>query len=1172
MSETLPTLTQGDLLQVLDPDAVELGEGLFLGGQVIDVRWDPEEGYLHGQVRSSSGEIHEQQILIDREDGEILIDGECSCDDFHNCRHVAAVIWKQMAGTAGASPVPGGDADGEEEPSDIPSPQLMEWLTRIAGTSRAKVIEGSRFVDDWTPAESALDPEAGAPRDRLVYLLTEADAVNGAAGASIPLRLTCHVTKIGKGGKPGKRRDVYRADDYDPENPPPFLIGKDGEILEEMAALIPSMGNRAVPASGDGAALLEAVVATGRCWWGSLDGKPLALDAPVEGELKWKKEKEAKHQWLKVKLPSKGILCRAAPPFVIEERNAKLRPVDLPLPDDLSALLLDVPPVRAADIPGVSHALEKLGHDLPLPKGKVKAKLIDAAPIPCLTLQTATLTRKRAAFAFDTERGPDKLDKFPLQTVCFDYGGHMIPHETQGIELRIEDEKSGKLIIIPRDMDAEKQYLASLRNGGVRDVAHYRDWGRPGDAEHGFVVTRAMEAAVHGALKAAEEIHILYSQDVVTRLDGTGWRVDFTEDYPYRLAEGAVEWWAEADESKGGDWFTVVMGVSFEGQRIDIMPTLATVIQDLPGDRLSKLAGENGELEELMEGKMVHHRLPDGRLLPLPASSLVPVVRSLLGILGPRAAHSDALDEDGIKLDAAAPHAVAQLMQSQALGNVSWSGDKLDQVAKLGRVLTGEEPLTEIEPPPEFNAELREYQMGGLNWLNTLRETGFGGVLADDMGLGKTVQALAFICHEKDIGRLTKPVLIVAPTSVLPNWQAEVRNFAPHLKVLILHGKKRHEHFDDIETADIVLTTYPLIGRDADVLVKKEFHAMFLDEAQAIKNPKSVAALTCRMLKAEHRFALTGTPLENNLDEVWSLFAVISPGLLGDRSTFRTEFRNPIEKEQDTDAQEILTKRLKPFMLRRTKDLVAKELPPKTEIIEHIALGDDQIQLYEAIRATMHDRVREAITARGLSGSRITILDALLKLRQVCCDPRLLKSLTGEPPSSAKLERLMEMIPALISEGRQILLFSQFTSMLSLIEEELKKQEIKYEILTGQTRDRRKPVENFQAGKSPLFLISLKAGGTGLNLTAADTVIHYDPWWNPAVEAQATDRAHRLGQDKPVFVHKMVVEDSVEEGIMALKAKKAALADALFAAGGDSPLDLDEATLEALFAPIGSTR
>ena len=368
---------------------------------------------------------------------------------------------------------------------------------------------------------------------------------------------------------------------------------------------------------------------------------------------------------------------------------------------------------------------------------------------------------------------------------------------------------------------------------------------------------------------------------------------------------------------------------------------------------------------------------------------------------------------------------------------------------------------------------------------------------------------------------------------------------------------------------DLVLTTYPLLSRDKNALLSQEWHIVLLDEAQAIKNPKAQATLAALQLRARHRVCLTGTPMENNLEELWSLFHFLSPGLLGDQRQFKRVFRTPIEKQGDEDRRRLLARRVRPFLLRRTKAEVAAELPEKTEIIETVDLDDPQRDLYESIRVAMDAKVRAEIASKGLARSHIMILDALLKLRQACCDPRLLKvEGAAKVRSSAKLERLMDMLPELVAEGRRVLLFSQFTSMLSLIEESLRRTGIDYVKLTGQTRDRKTPVDRFQSGEVPVFLISLKAGGTGLNLTAADTVILYDPWWNPAVERQAMDRAHRIGQDKAVFVFKLVTAGTVEEAILTLQARKQALADGLFDPEAETGAMLTSEDIDLLFQPI----
>jgi SNF2 family DNA or RNA helicase len=371
-----------------------------------------------------------------------------------------------------------------------------------------------------------------------------------------------------------------------------------------------------------------------------------------------------------------------------------------------------------------------------------------------------------------------------------------------------------------------------------------------------------------------------------------------------------------------------------------------------------------------------------------------------------------------------------------------------------------------------------------------------------------------------------------------------------------------------------VITSYPLAVRDIDVLAAQDWHYVVLDEAQRIKNSRSQAALALKGLRAQHRLCLSGTPLENHLGELWSLMDFVCPGLLGSELQFRERYRQPIEKRQDHLQAQHLARRVRPFILRRTKQQVAQELPAKTETLLRVELSGAQADLYETVRATMDEKLRDAIEKQGLARSQIMVLDALLKLRQVCCDPRLLKgeardaqAAAGKAAPSAKLELLLDLLPTLVEDGRRVLLFSQFTEMLALIETELVRLKLPYLILTGETDDRAGLVAQFQQGEVPLFLISLKAGGVGLNLTAADTVILYDPWWNPAVEQQAIDRAYRIGQDKPVFVYKLLASGTVEDKMIELQARKAGLADLLLK-GVASDAALNAEDFDDLFKPL----
>lgn len=614
-------------------------------------------------------------------------------------------------------------------------------------------------------------------------------------------------------------------------------------------------------------------------------------------------------------------------------------------------------------------------------------------------------------------------------------------------------------------------------------------------------------------------------------LEGMGWDVTFEAGVGHEVHEADPSVWTtklvpeggeyEGDPS-GGGWFSLSVGFDVDGMRHDLMPILAGLLKE-------------EFLEETLDRPDTGHvyaPLPNGDALKLPIGRVRRLLRHLSALIDPKFFGKTKVHA----LDAAA------LAGLEGLGIETPEG-----LVKLKARLEKFTEVERAEPPAGIKATLRDYQRAGFEWMQFLAKHGLHGILADDMGLGKTLQTLAHLMEEKVSGRSGgRPSLVIAPTSVVPNWRAEAAKFAPGLLLLELNGPGRKKYFRSIPHADLVITSYALLQRDIDKLLSFQYHIIILDEAQYVKNPRAkVSQAACRVL-ARHRLCLSGTPIENHLGELWSLMRFLIPGYLGSEEAFNSRFRKPIEEEGNAEVNALLKRRIAPLVLRRTKDQVAKELPPKTELVHLIELHSDQKDLYETVRATMDKRVREAIAARGIEQSQIVFLDALLKLRQICCDPRLLPAdFSAGVKTSAKLNFLTDLLATLLEEGRRILLFSQFTTMLALIEEHLVKEGIGYLKLTGGSKDRGALVEKFQTGRVPLFLISLKAGGTGLNLTAADTVIHYDPWWNPAAEAQATDRAYRIGQDKPVFVHKLLCQETVEERIHRLQREKAKLAAGL---------------------------
>ena len=466
---------------------------------------------------------------------------------------------------------------------------------------------------------------------------------------------------------------------------------------------------------------------------------------------------------------------------------------------------------------------------------------------------------------------------------------------------------------------------------------------------------------------------------------------------------------------------------------------------------------------------------------------------------------------------------------------------------------------TTLACPPlgDLETVLRPYQKQGVAWLHFLRENGFGGILADEMGLGKTLQTLAFLNSMRSAecgvrsnapnasagipnSALRTPHLIVCPTSLVFNWVAEAKKFTPELKVLALHGPDRHAKFEQIATSDIVVTSYALIRRDAEKYRELEFDTVALDEAQHIKNRQTQNAQAVKEVRAKHRIVLTGTPLENSVLDLWSIFDFLMPGYLGTAKDFRERYELPIAKEKNVEAQQRLARRLRPFMLRRLKKEVAADLPAKLEQISFCELTPDQRGVYQQVIEASRKEVLEAVGAQGIAKSRMVVLTALLRLRQVCCDLRLLKLENVNPANaSGKLDMFGELLEEVIDGGHRLLVFSQFVGMLTLLKEKLTAEGIEFCYLDGSTTDRAAVVEKFQTQSAiPVFLISLKAGGVGLNLTGADTVIHFDPWWNPAVEDQATDRAHRIGQTRVVTSYKLITRDTVEEKILTLQNRK----------------------------------
>ena len=758
----------------------------------------------------------------------------------------------------------------------------------------------------------------------------------------------------------------------------------------------------------------------------------------------------------------------------------------------------------------------------------------DVQPVPRLWLASAEFS------AFEPRNG--KMQRYIQHraALSFNYLDQYVSGQKNADILLRQEQQT---LRIKRKPEVENLYREQLRSLGFK------------------IATRQSKALPESAGELFELVNdsawLNFTLNQLQSLRDQGWELQIDEDFGFDLTP-VEDWYANVDEAPDRDWFDLELGIIVNGQHLSLLPILLNLMRS-HSDLLNR-----EKLARRKDDELILVNIPAN-----PASGLGPLQVALpYGRLKPVLATLDEFylgepDATSLRIKSAdAP----RLNALDALP-LRWEGG--EQIRGFAQRLRDIKDFS-VEAPEGLNANLRPYQLEGLSWMQSLRQLEVGGVLADDMGLGKTLQTLAHILCEKNAGRLDRPAMVVMPTSLIPNWLDEAAHFTPQLKVLALYGATRKKHFAHLNDYDMILTTYALLPKDIEHLAKLPLHLLVLDEAQYIKNPGSKATQAACELVARQRLCLSGTPLENHLGELWSLFHFLLPGWLGDVKTFNRDYRVPIERQGSDERLQHLNARIKPFLLRRTKEQVATELPPKTEIIHWVDLNEAQRDVYETMRLAMDKKVREEIDKKGVARSQIVILEALLKLRQVCCDPRLVKSLPAKKQSagSAKLLDLMQMVEDLLDEGRKILVFSQFTSMLELIEEELESRDIPYALLTGETKDRGAQVAAFQQGAVPIFLISLKAGGVGLNLTAADTVIHYDPWWNPAAENQATDRAWRIGQDKPVFVYKLIAKGTLEEKIQLLQQKKSELAQSILAEGESQKMALTQEDLQQIFAPL----
>jgi len=991
--------------------------------------------------------------------------------------------------------------------------------TTVAARNREAMLR-------WAEGQVVRDGAANVPhaqrrsRRELRFILDGDDA-----GGSPPVIHTVSVSPSAKG--PVRERAV------DLDTKPkliPRWIGIDDRLLylELRARERDSYGYGhlapRLPPDETGPKILEQLVKTGRTHLARVGSPALRWTKGKRAEVGWQLDHRGTQRPALLGLPKGAVILALRPPHFIDPATGACGPVLTELSPAAAQAVLRAPELTAEAADGLPQGAWPEASGVPPPR-RLRVVTRDGASLrPVLSL--------------------DGNGRKGWAELSFRYGEAICDPDEPHDEASIVSAAT-TVVRIRRDRAAESEYAARLAALGLstHEAADADSEGR-WRSRWTFADARTTEDA--------EEAWLDFSADAVPSLAADGWLVEREPGFAWTLA--AVDgWYAEIEAEEDGEWFALSVGVEVDGARVGLLPAI-------------KRALASGRMGPDVPARGVLLELPDGRRVRLPPERLKTILAVLLELFEGRP-----FDASGrLRLPRAAASRLVELDPRQDL---RWYGPvKLRRLGESLQEAAGGQ-IPDVATPAACRATLRRYQSEGLAWLQFLRTYALGGVLADDMGLGKTVQTLAHLLVEQQAGRLDRPCLVVAPTSVLPVWRDEAERFAPSLSVLVHHGPRRGKTPDALQEHDVILTTYAVMLRDVELLAEVPLHLAVLDEAQAIKNPSAKVSRAARRLVARSRLALTGTPLENDLSELWSLVDFVMPGLLGTAHRFSRVFAHPIE-DGDESRRAALVSRLGPFMLRRTKGDVLPELPPKIEQIRYAELPAPQRDLYESVRMGVLSDVRKLIEKKGLARSQIGVLEALLKLREVCCDPRLLPYASAKKVKrSAKLELLTSLVPELVAAGRRIVVFSQFTRMLELIGTALDEVDVGWVRLTGRTRKRDAVVAQFNAGQVPVFLVSLKAGGTGLNLTTADTVIHYDPWWNPAAVDQATDRAHRIGQTRSVLALSLVARGTVEERMVELQRRKRAIADGILSAAADRAKQgksgLTEDELSALLAPVG---
>jgi SNF2 family DNA or RNA helicase len=1175
--------TKPKLLSYFDSWTLAKGKNYFNKGHILKYSRGRDH-QIEGAIKGSDSKKYETTLFLN-ETEDLIFDTACSCPLICDCKHTAALALAFL-----------------EAQKKTSQPEPVAPSRRVHTTSRAKSDDGTKILNQVT-RKVGLDPyseadikatgpartpralsivkeESALPKEKTLKLPTlkgnqlnalyaiesavrinemENESRNGAVrqtsrtlllyllddASGFPEVNVVKTTSL-KDGSFGKftEIDLYRL--LQSASPPQYVQTDDIDVLSLLGKVMGGysyFSRNKITTSDNGLfnLILTRLLDTGRCYFKTTGGKPLKLGPTISSKPAWMGS-DGKY---KLCLNSTDAEANSGAirslswqfPYYLDQTDGTVGPTETGMPPLVSKALSELPTFSRDEL--LAFLVAAADHDvsqyIPEPPAECRIEIRQIQPQGSLELQSFKV-RSNVMVGNQYFAKGQRLSAL-VATASY-----------PGVDGRLYEDETGKLILERHDKSGGSP-IKALTDRGFHSAPRY-PLGLENSDKVPFVASDAA-TLVEMALTDFSE------------LKAAGWHVDpdcARELLPTELDDSHLNF--EVD-SKDDWWFSLSLKIEINGKQYPLLPILLTALKKLSAginqhnsiDMVEPVFLDEEAIESLNCNERFVAQLDNGTFITLPFDRVRVILMAL----------KELLNREPNSLEVSV-NQLADLLDYEGLAKARWFG--ADRARSLLERLRGLMQPQAVSAPKKFSATLRPYQLEGLSWLQTLAKNQFAGILADDMGLGKTVQLLAHIALEKEEGRLKKPFLVISPTSVLPNWLEEAKKFAPHLRVVPFSGADRFDRLAQAKKADIVLTTYPLITRDIE-LHKIDWHGVALDEAQAIKNHETLVSQTVVKLKASQRFCMTGTPIENHVGELWSQFRFLLPGMLGNLTAFNKFVRRPIEKKGNIELKQTLAKRIKPFVLRRTKAEVAAELPEKTTIVRSVDLQGRQRDLYETVRIACSKQVRDEIERKGFKMSQIMILDALLKLRQACCDPQLVKlDQAKKVKESAKLDVLMEMLTEITDEGRKVIVFSQFTSMLDIIAEQLSQTAIRFVQLRGDTRDRATPVNEFQQGDASVFLISLKAGGTGLNLTAADTVIHYDPWWNPAVEDQATDRAHRIGQDKAVFVYKLIAQGTIEQRMVELQERKRALASGIIDAQAGGSAGFTEEDLALLLEPI----